>query len=79
MLFKPGFEGSSNFSYVRHSTRARDLIEFEAKNWATLVFGQHEELTKGFLGFEQGFGVPFRKDFGNMIGNSLKIGKGDFD
>lgn len=78
MLFKSGFEGSSYLSYVGHSTEERDLIDSEAKNGAILVFGQAEELTKGFLGFEQHFEVPFIKAFGNMIGNSLSIGNGDF-
>ena len=52
MLFKSGFERSSYLSYVGNSIGERDLIYSEAKNGDILVFGQAEEITKGFFRFE---------------------------
>ena len=45
MFFKTGFEGSPNFSYVRHTTKAaKDLINYSAKHKIILAFGIYEEI-----------------------------------
>jgi hypothetical protein len=47
MFFETGFEGSTNLTYVRFATRARDLVKSWPQHRARFVFRSFEQLFKG--------------------------------
>lgn len=57
MLFQTGFEGYANLTYVRFTTRGRNLVTSLSKHRVRFIFSNSKKLFEGFVGFEHSFDI----------------------